>query len=53
MKASLPIVCVVFIAVVCNLSDDTYKGTEIQDTQSKEPIIYVLTPVIGTRVSFI
>lgn len=53
MKDSLTIVYVVFIAMVCMLSDDTYKGTEIQDIQSKEPIICALIPVIGARVSFI
>lgn len=53
MKDSLTIVYVVFIAMVCTLSDDTYKGTEIQDTQSKEPIICALIPVKGARVSFI
>lgn len=33
-KASLPIVYVVFIAMVCKLFDDTHKETEIQDSQS-------------------
>lgn len=53
MKASLALFYVVFIAVVCRLSDDAFKGTEIQDTQSEEPIICALTPVRCTRVSFI
>lgn len=53
MKASLPILYVVFIAVVCRLPDDAFKGTEVYDTQSEEPIICALTPVRCTRVSFI